>query len=213
MPRPKFLTQEELLSCMNESEGDFSGGSDEEYQPNEDDEEERLADESAGDFSGGSDEEYQPNEDEEVASSNSDSDDGEEAGDDEEADDNEETGDNEEAGDTVDPLFKSKDGTVWTSRPSNPQCGRMRAENVITLRPGVTRYAAARVDSIKDAFLLFFTPDMERRIIDSTNSFGKWKFPKEFIELNADLLHAYLAVLILSGVFRFVNNILQSLTC
>lgn len=35
MKRPKFFTQQPLLPCINEHDGGFSAGSNDEYQPNE----------------------------------------------------------------------------------------------------------------------------------------------------------------------------------
>ena len=56
----------------------------------------------------------------------------------------------------TDPLFISKDGTVWNSEPTKNRVGRFLNENVFSIRPGTTRFARARVDCFKDAFLPFF---------------------------------------------------------
>lgn len=49
-----------------------------------------------------------------------------------------------------DPLHVAKDGTVCKQVPFQSRIARTKAANVITLRPGVTRYAKSRVDSITD---------------------------------------------------------------
>lgn len=96
----------------------------------------------------------------------------------------------------------AKDGMVWKSSPVPKHSGRLRNENVLSLRPGVTRIASSRVNDKKDAFLLFFTPAMEKIIIENSNKYAQAKFPQEYIEINREYLHAYIGVLILSGVFK-----------
>ena len=103
---------------------------------------------------------------------------------------------------TVNPKYVSKDGIVWNPQPIQPQSGRFRSENVISLRPGVTRYAKSRVDDKKDAFMLFFPPHIENVILNHTNAYiqGRGKLPIMPIDVN--LLYAYIGVLILAGVHR-----------
>lgn len=106
----------------------------------------------------------------------------------------------------VDPLFVSKDGTVWKSQPVQNRSGRSRNENVLNLRPGTTRYARTRVDDFKDAFLLFFPPPIENIILKWSNAYAKAQCGDKYIEIDSNLLHAYIAVLILAGVYRCVAN-------
>lgn len=98
--------------------------------------------------------------------------------------------------------YVSKDKIVWNPQPIQSQSGRLRSENVISLRPGVTRYAKNRVDDKKDAFMLFFPPHIENVILNLTNAYiqGSGKLPIMPVDVN--LLYAYIGVLILAGVHR-----------
>ncbi|XP_039969584.1 uncharacterized protein LOC120781429 [Bactrocera tryoni] len=98
------------------------------------------------------------------------------------------------------------DGTLWQSDPFQPQSGRFRNENVISLSPGVTRFAKARVNDIKDAFLLFLPPHLENIIPKHTNAFDKAKYGDEFMRIDSSLLQAYIGILILTGVYRSKNE-------
>lgn len=154
-----------------------------------------LLESDGDDFSSGSDEEYSPQLEEVEERVSSDSSDSE----------------SEQEGESVtevvlpvnvDPLFVSKDKTEWSTTPITSSGGRERAENVITLRPGVTRYASSRITDVLDSFLLFLPPPMQKIIIDNTNAFGRSLNQESHIELDIDLLHAYMAVLILAGVYK-----------
>lgn len=179
MARPRYLTDEELVAILNAS----------------DDEEE---DDDFSDI----DENFLPDESIELIENESDSDfeDEDEDGEGEE----ERATSNESEDEIVDPLFVSKDGTVWKTEPVQNQAGRLRNENVITLRPGTTRYARTRVDEIKDAFLLFFPPPIENIIVKWSNEYAKTKYGDKYMEIDSNLLYAYIAVLILAGVYRCV---------
>ena len=52
----------------------------------------------------------------------------------------------------TDPLFISKDGTVWNSEPTKHRVRRLPNENVFSIGPGTTRFARARVNCSNDAF-------------------------------------------------------------
>lgn len=80
-----------------------------------------------GDFSSGSDEEYQLPDEEELDDTIED-DASVSSGSDGETEDGDFT--------DVDPLFVSKDNTVWSSVPCQHQSTRARNSNIITLRPG-----------------------------------------------------------------------------
>lgn len=102
-----------------------------------------------------------------------------------------------------DPLYVSKDGTIWQPEPFHLECsGRFRNENILNLTPGVTRFAKSRVDNIKDAFQLFFPPHLENIILVHTNAFAKAKYGDEYMRIDSSLLQAYIGVLILAGVYR-----------
>ncbi|XP_036334675.1 uncharacterized protein LOC118745257 [Rhagoletis pomonella] len=98
----------------------------------------------------------------------------------------------------ADPMYIAKDGTTWRSEPY--ATGRLGRENIINLRPGVTRFASSRVNNIRDSFLLLFPPSLSKIVIDNSNYYGKYIHGSNHIEIYEDLFHAYLAVLLLAGV-------------
>ncbi|XP_031627785.1 piggyBac transposable element-derived protein 4-like [Contarinia nasturtii] len=177
MARPKYLTQEELETLLNETDDEDADISDDECELQED----SLIETSDSDV--------------------------------EEPDDIEIDGsaDDIEIDENADPTFISKDGIVWNSEPVTDRSGRLRKENVITLRPGLTRFAKNRVDSIKDAFLLFFPSPVENIILKNSNAYAKATYGENAIEIDSNLLHAYIAVLILAGVYRSKNENLVDL--
>ncbi|XP_065364356.1 uncharacterized protein LOC135957517 isoform X1 [Calliphora vicina] len=107
---------------------------------------------------------------------------------------------------TVDPLFVSKNGIVWNPQPVSDRTGRIWNENINNLRPGTTRYAMARIDDLKDAFMLFFPPPIENVILKWSNTYAKAEYGKHYIEIDSHLLHAFIGVLILAGVYRSKNE-------
>lgn len=50
--------------------------------------------------------------------------------------DSETSADEQNDGNIIDPLFISKDQTVWSPMPVQPEGGRANDANIITLRPG-----------------------------------------------------------------------------
>ncbi|XP_017471550.1 PREDICTED: uncharacterized protein LOC108362910 [Rhagoletis zephyria] len=72
----------------------------------------------------------------------------------------------------ADPMYIAKDGTTWRSEPY--ATGRLGRENIINLRPGVTRFASSRVNNIRDSFLLLFPPSLSKIVIDNSNNYGKY---------------------------------------
>lgn len=105
---------------------------------------------------------------------------------------------------TVDPTFVSKSGQVWSSTPFQIDSGRFRTENIISLRPGATRYAKSRVSDIKSAFMLFFPTNIQNIILKHSNDYAAKKYGENYIEITSDMLEAYIGVLILAGVYRYI---------
>lgn len=70
----------------------------------------------------------------------------------------------------------------------------------------MTGFAKARVFDMKDAFMLFFTPAIEKIIIDNTNTYGREVNGASHIELTSELLRAFVGVLILSGTTKSKNE-------
>ncbi|XP_039951550.1 uncharacterized protein LOC120768861 [Bactrocera tryoni] len=108
-----------------------------------------------------------------------------------------------------DPLYIAKDGTTWRSEPY--ATGRLGRENVINLRPGVTRFASSRVNNIRDSFLLLFPSSLSKIIIENSNNYGKYLHGSNHLEIDEELFHAYLGILLLAGVYKSKNETLHDL--
>lgn len=91
-----------------------------------------------------------------------------------------------------------------SSDTSFPQPIRTAAKNIISAQPGPTRFAVSRCSDMMSAFLCFFPPPIER-IIENTNRYGRVKFSDKLTDIDEDTLRAYIAVLILAGVYRYVH--------
>lgn len=109
------------------------------------------------------------------------------------------------AASSVDPLFIAKNKMEWSATPL-PQPIRTVAENIMSKRPGPTLFAVSRCCNIKSAFLLFFPPTIEKIIIENTNKYGRVKFSNKWRDMDEATLRAYIAVLILAGVYRYVDT-------
>lgn len=101
----------------------------------------------------------------------------------------------------ADPMFVSKDSLIWSAAPVMP--ARHRNVNAIRMQPGITNIASSRLNTLKDTFLIFFPPHIEKVILQHTNAFGRLQNDNH-IDVDAKFLHAYFAVLILAGVYRWV---------
>lgn len=102
-----------------------------------------------------------------------------------------------------DPQFISKNQMVWSATPL-AQPIRTASENIIATKPGPTRYAVSRCEDILSSFTLFFPPALEKIIVENTNKYGRIKFANKWEDIDEDTLRAYIAVLILAGLFRYV---------
>lgn len=107
------------------------------------------------------------------------------------------------AASTVDPLFIAKNKMQWSAVPLPCSIGT-RSENIISIQPGPTRFAVSRCQDILSSFLLFFPPPLEKIIIENTNMYGRVKFEGKWKDIDEATLRAYIAVLILAGVCRYV---------
>lgn len=107
-----------------------------------------------------------------------------------------------DSNENMDPSFVSKDGIVWNPQPMQVQGGRLRTENVISLHPGVTRYAKSRVEDIKRCIYALFPTPIEKIILKHTNAYIEGRKNVSIIPIDANLLYAYIGVLILAGVHR-----------
>lgn len=108
-------------------------------------------------------------------------------------------------GSASDPLFTAKNKMVWSATPFATPI-RTTADNILSTRGGATLYATSRCSDMMSAFLLFFQPPIERIIIEYTNKNGRFKYGDKWEDIDVDLLRAYVAVLILAGVCRYVHS-------
>jgi len=92
---------------------------------------------------------------------------------------------------------------MWYAGPICNEKTKVKIANIVKLCPGLTRYSKSHVNELKDAFLLFFPPSIENLILDNSNCYGRAIHGDKHIEIDSKLLHAYLAVLILSGALRY----------
>lgn len=119
-----------------------------------------------------------------------------------ESDSDVDSDDNDSEIENADELFVSKDGLVWNPRPIQVHGAKYQTKNVSSFCPGVTNDAESCVDNMKDAFMLFFPPSIEKLIVKHTNAHIKARKIGPIIPIDANLLYAYIGVLILAGVHR-----------
>lgn len=118
-------------------------------------------------------------------------------------DDDDGSDDNDAEIDGEKELFVSKDGIVWNARPISVHSAKHQTKTMTkSFYPGVTNDAESCVDNIKDAFMLFFPPPIEKLILKHTNAHIKARKLGPIIPIDANLLYAYIGVLILAGVHR-----------
>lgn len=101
-----------------------------------------------------------------------------------------------------DSMMVSKDGLIWNVKPWPTQAAvHRRAENILTLKPGTTRYAISRANSIQSAFELLMPKNLCEAIINYTNTYGTEKITA-WQNINIDTFHAYIGILFLAGVYK-----------
>lgn len=115
-----------------------------------------------------------------------------------------ENGEQSEAACGIDVSYIAKNKMQWSAIPLPRHIGAS-AENIISLPPGSTRFAVSRCRDVLSTFLLFFPPRVEKLIIDNTNKYGRMKFENKWKDLEESTLRAYIGVLILAGVYRYVQ--------
>lgn len=119
--------------------------------------------------------------------------------------------DSEEEDERGEGSLTAPSGQKWTTQPPNPQ-GRVRASNILRQRPGVTSYAAQRInENIISSFKILFDHSMLETILIETNRQGRrmkgpaWK-DMDYIELDA-----YIGLCILRGVYKSSNESVREL--
>ncbi|XP_044045463.1 piggyBac transposable element-derived protein 4-like [Siniperca chuatsi] len=94
--------------------------------------------------------------------------------------------------------WKSKNGQiVWS--PTHAETLRYFPAKCVT--PGPTRYATARITTVKSCFDLFITEEIIQLILDMTNLQGR-RSVRDWKDIDATDLQAYIGLLILAGVYR-----------
>eukprot|EP00064_Thunnus_orientalis_P011091 superscaffoldBa00001567_g11121 len=106
-----------------------------------------------------------------------------------------------------DPGWKSRNGQiVWS--PSHAETLRYFPATALT--PGPTRYAIARISNVKSCFDLLITEEITQLLVDMTNLQGR-RTVKDWKDVDATDLQAYMGLLILAGVHRSRNESTHSL--
>ncbi|XP_044023761.1 piggyBac transposable element-derived protein 3-like [Siniperca chuatsi] len=110
--------------------------------------------------------------------------------------------DMEEAMDPSDHKWKSKNGQiVWS--PTHTEM--LRYIPVPCVNPGPTRYAISRISTLKSCFDLFLTEEIITCVLDMTNLQGRRSI-KDWKDIDATDLQAYIGLLILAGVHKSRNE-------
>uniref|UniRef100_UPI003AB0FFAC piggyBac transposable element-derived protein 4-like n=1 Tax=Centroberyx gerrardi TaxID=166262 RepID=UPI003AB0FFAC len=127
------------------------------------------------------------------------------------SDDSTESGeDGEDTEETAGPSdeWKSKNGQiVWS--PSHAETLRYFPA-ATGMTPGPTRYATARISTVKSCFDLFMTEEIIQLLLDMTNLQGR-RAVADWKDIDATDLQAYIGLLILAGVYRSRNESTRSL--
>lgn len=90
--------------------------------------------------------------------------------------------------------FISKDKSIlWSSNAPNTA-----SENIITGRPGITKFAAVRIHSILSSFELTFTRTLKAIVIENTNKYGQKNVP-HWRDIDFTTFDAFIGLLILAG--------------
>lgn len=85
----------------------------------------------------------------------------------------------------IQPKSIQKDGVTWSIRNSE-EYGRRRAANIIKKKPG----AVTAVDTIVDAFKLFFTNDISDAVVLQTNNYARRYFDQQNQRQNTAACHS-----------------------
>ncbi|XP_035521007.1 uncharacterized protein LOC118330532 isoform X2 [Morone saxatilis] len=103
--------------------------------------------------------------------------------------------------------WKSKKGHILWSPTPPETLGHVPATGGT---PGPTRYATSRISTLKSCFDLFLTEEIIKLLVDTTNVQGKRSI-KDWKDLDATDMEAYIGILILAGVYRSRNESTPSL--
>lgn len=119
------------------------------------------------------------------------------------------------------PVYKSKDGTEWSKIPGNTKVRRSKA-NIRRHALGLTNYSSD-ISSIKDAFLLFLSPDILNIIVTETNRkaqtyYDKWNIEnpnkiKVFVPVDSTEIEAYIGLLLILGALHGSKEAIDMLWC
>lgn len=126
---------------------------------------------------------------------------------------NDQSDDSEDYSEPETPImaYLSKDKTIQWYSESFKQAGRASSSNVMSLTPGITRYAMTRISDEISAFKLFITIGIEQLIMNYTNIEGEKVYGENWKQLDDRELEAYLGLLILAGVYKSHNESTESL--
>lgn len=118
-----------------------------------------------------------------------------------------ESSENWEDTDETEVGWKSKSGQIWSPTHTETLRYHPAATGVLA---GPTRYATARISTIKSSFDLFMTEEILQIVLDMTNLQGR-RSVADWREVDATELQAYIGLLLLAGVYRSRNEATVSL--
>ena len=112
----------------------------------------------------------------------------------------------DEIGLTQGSIMTAPSDQKWTTRHPHLQ-GRERESNILRQRPGVTPYAAQRLnENIISSFKILFDHSMLETIVFETNRQGRRMKGPEWKEIDNIELDAYIGFCILRGVYKSNNE-------
>lgn len=117
--------------------------------------------------------------------------------------------------------YVAKDGTEWSKNPKNIKV-RRSLTNILNIAPGLTAYSSG-ISSIRDAFLLFITPEIINIIVTETNRkatdfYERWNAgnplkPRTFVPTSNNEILAYVGLLLTIGALKSSKESVDMLWC
>ena len=98
----------------------------------------------------------------------------------------------------------------WNVHPPTSPAGRTANHNIVTTRPGPTRYARSCCSSVIDSFMLYLRQNLLDTIRKWTNQEGQLVYEDRWKEIEDTEFKKFIGIMILIGVYKSKNeSILQ----
>jgi hypothetical protein len=107
----------------------------------------------------------------------------------------------------------SRDGTmIWKKHPVHMGVGQPIAANILTQRQGPTKSTLRTCgNSVRDAFQVFITPEIVRKIVEHTNTEGRRILGLNWNTVTQQEMDAFFGLLLLAGVYHSHNASIDEL--